>query len=659
MTLTAFEVSAAEASSDRSDRIPSTSVRPLTWRAALWSVMSVRWAGFALALFLAGLVAQLNGAAQPVWWTLYLACYLAGGWGSAWAGAQALRNRALDVDLLMIVAAIGAVAIGQIFDGALLIVIFATSGALDDVATKHTADSVKGLLDLAPEQATVFDVDGNEQVVAASELVVGDRVVVRPGERIPADGAVLSGCSEVDQCSITGESMPAAKGRGDEVFAGTVNGSGVLQLLVTRDPSQTVVARIVELVSEASATKAKTQLFIEKIEQRYSIGVVIATLALIAIPLMLGTPMQVVLLRAMTFMIVASPCAVVLATMPPLLSAIANAGRHGVLVKSAIVVEHLADTGVVALDKTGTLTFGLPQLAIVEPLSADVGIKKLLQLAAAAEQSSEHPLGRAIVEEVRRRGITIPGAEDFRALPGRGVRASVGREFVEVCSPHSYRGAPLPELAPILEAGATAAIVLRNGVAIGVLGLTDQVRADAAPSVAALTALTSAPPVLLTGDNPCAAQRVAQHAGITDVRAALLPEQKVEAVQALQASGHRVLVVGDGVNDAPAMAAAHTSVAMGAGADLTLQTADGVTVRDELHTIPTLIGLARQARRVVTANLFIAGTFISVLVLWDLFGQLPLPLGVAGHEGSTVLVALNGMRLLTNRSWRAAASPVR
>ncbi|BBX58174.1 putative cobalt/nickel-exporting P-type ATPase [Mycobacterium shottsii] len=631
----------------------------MTWRAALWSVMSVRWAGFALALFLTGLVAQLNGAAQPVWWTLYLACYLAGGWGSAWAGAQALRNRALDVDLLMIVAAIGAVVIGQIFDGALLIVIFATSGALDDVATKHTADSVKGLLDLAPEQATVFDVDGNEQVVAASELVVGDRVVVRPGERIPADGAVLSGCSEVDQCSITGESMPAAKGRGDEVFAGTVNGSGVLQLLVTRDPSQTVVARIVELVSEASATKAKTQLFIEKIEQRYSIGVVITTLALIAIPLMLGVPVQVVLLRAMTFMIVASPCAVVLATMPPLLSAIANAGRHGVLVKSAIVVEHLADTGVVALDKTGTLTFGLSQLAIVEPLSADVGIKKLLQLAAAAEQSSEHPLGRAIVEEVRRRGVTIRGAEDFRALPGRGVRASVGRDFVEVCSPHSYRGAPLPELAPILEAGATAAIVLRNGFAIGVLGLTDQVRADAAPSVAALTALTSAPPVLLTGDNPCAAQRVAQHAGITDVRAALLPEQKVEAVQALQAGGHRVLVVGDGVNDAPAMAAAHTSVAMGAAADLTLQTVDGVTVRDELHTIPTLIGLARQARRVVIANLFIAGTFISVLVLWDLFGQLPLPLGVAGHEGSTVLVALNGMRLLTNRSWRAAASPVR
>lgn len=657
MTLTALEVTAYEASFDR---VPSTIPRPLSWRAALWSVMSVRWAAAALALFLAGLAAQCNGAPQTVWWTLYLSCYLAGGWGSAWAGAQALRNKALDVDLLMIVAAIGAVAIGQIFDGALLIVIFATSGALDDVATKHTADSVKGLLDLAPDQAVLIEYDGTERVVPAGELTIGDHVVVRPGERIPADGLVLSGASEVDQRSITGESMPVAKETGDEVFAGTLNGSGVLQLVVARDPSQTVVARIVELVAEASATKAKTQLFIEKIEQRYSLGMVTATLALIVIPLTMGAHPQQVLLRAMTFMIVASPCAVVLATMPPLLSAIANAGRHGVLVKSAVVVEHLAGTSIVALDKTGTLTCGIPRLTTLQPLDPDtVDSHRLLQLAAAAEQSSEHPLGRAIVEEARSRGIAILPAEDFRALPGRGVRATVGCEFVEVCSPHSYRGTPPPELAHIEEAGATAAIVLVDGIAVGLLGLTDQVRPDAARSVASLTALTSAAPVLLTGDNGRAARRVAQHAGITDVRAALLPEQKVEAVRALEAGGHRVLVVGDGVNDAPAMAAARISIAMGAGADLTLQTADGVTVRDELHTIPTIIGLARQARRVVTANLAIAATFISVLVLWDLFGQLPLPLGVAGHEGSTVLVALNGMRLLTNRSWRAAATSSR
>ncbi|QLL09581.1 heavy metal translocating P-type ATPase [Mycobacterium vicinigordonae] len=654
MTVTAIEVAAAEAVVDR---VSSTAGRPLGWLAALWSVMSVRWAAVALVLFAAALATQVSGAPPDVWWSLYLACYLAGGWGSAWAGAQALRNKALDVDLLMIVAAVGAVAIGQIFDGALLIVIFATSGALDDVATRHTADSVKGLLDLAPETAVVIDGHGDERVLAADELVVGDRVVVRPGERIPADGAVLSGRSDVDQCSITGESIPVVRTVGDEVFAGSVNGSGVLHMVVTRDPSQSVVARIVEMVSEASATKAKTQLLIEKIEQRYSVGVVVATLALVVVPLLWGSPLQPVLLRAMTFMIVASPCAVVLATMPPLLAAVANAGRHGVLLKSAVVVEHLADITVVALDKTGTLTAGTPRLTTVQTLRPDlIDERRMLQLAAAAEQFSEHPLGRAIVEEVRQRGLAIPPAEDFRALPGHGVRAVVCDDFVEVCSPQSFRGTPPTTLAPIVQSGATCALVVMNGVAVGVLALTDVIRPDAAESVAALTGLMATPPVLLTGDNAPAAQRVARDAGISDVRAALLPEQKVDAVRALQARGHRVLVVGDGVNDAPAMAVACTSLAMGAGADLTLQTADGVTVRDELHTIPTIIGLARQARRVVTANLVIAGSFLTVLVVWDLFGQLPLPLGVAGHEGSTLLVALNGLRLLTNRTWRAAAS---
>jgi cation-transporting P-type ATPase D len=280
----------------------------------------------------------------------------------------------------------------------------------------------------------------------------------------------------------------------------------------------------------------------------------------------------------------------------------------------------------------------------------------LLQLAAAAEQSSEHPLGRAIVEAARARGIAVPPAEDFRALPGRGVRAVIDGTRVEVCSPHSYQGTLPRQVTPIHDSGATAVVVLVDGTAAGVLGLTDQIRPDAVDAVATLTALTCGPPVLLTGDNAHAAAQVAQHSGITDVRAALLPEQKVDAVRGMQASGHRVLVVGDGINDAPAMAAARTSVAMGiAGSDLTLQTADGVTVRDELHTIPTIIALARRARRVVIANLTIAAAFITVLVTWDLFGHLPLPLGVAGHEGSTVIVALNGMRLLTNRAWRIAA----
>jgi cobalt/nickel-transporting P-type ATPase D len=439
--------------------------------------------------------------------------------------------------------------------------------------------------------------------------------------------------------------MPAMKCQDDEVFAGTLNGSGALHVRVTRDASQTVVARIAALVAEAAATKAKTQLFIEKVEQRYSVAVVVATLALFGVPLALGADLQSTLLRAMTFMIVASPCAIVLATMPPLLSAIANAGRHGVLVKSAVAMEHLADTTVVALDKTGTLTDGVPRLTHV---AADrVTSDELIEIAAAAEQLSEHPLGRAIVTAARERGITIPSATDFLALPGRGVRATVQGRGVEVLT--------AADASPALQ-GATAVAVIVEGETVGVLGLHDPVRADAPAAVRALSALTPQPPVLLTGDNIRAAGRAAGQVGIDDVRADLMPEEKVMAVRQMQADGQRVLVVGDGVNDAPAMAAAHTSVAMGgSGADLTRQTADAVTVRDELSTVPTVVALARRARRVVVANLTIAATFIVVLVVWDLFWQLPLPLGVAGHEGSTVIVALNGLRLLTNRAWRAAA----
>jgi len=320
----------------------------------------MRWSGLALTLFLIGSLLQLAGAPAWSWWLLYLACYASGGWDPALAGLKAARNKILDVDLLMIVAAIVAAAIGQIFDGALLIVIFATSGALEALATKRTADSVRALLDLAPEQASRVSADGAEELVDSAELSVGDIVLIRPGEMVGADAIVVDGASEVGQASITGEPHPVLKERGDEVFAGTLNGTGALRVQVNRPASDSVVARIVALVEEASATKAKTQLFIEKVEQRYSVCMVAATLALFFIPLIWGAALQTSLLRAMTFMIVASPCAVVLATMPPLLSAIANAGRHGVLVKSAVVMEQLGLTDTVAFDKTGTLTEGPP-----------------------------------------------------------------------------------------------------------------------------------------------------------------------------------------------------------------------------------------------------------------------------------------------------------
>ncbi|WP_414639978.1 heavy metal translocating P-type ATPase [Amycolatopsis sp.] len=620
----------------------------------------MRWAAAALTLFLAGLGVQVLGGPSWAWWALYLACYATGGWEPGLAGLKALREKTLDVDLLMVAAAIGAAAIGQVMDGGLLIVIFATSGALEALATARTEDAVRGLLELAPETATRLTPDGDERSVRAADLEVGDVILVRPGERIAADGAVVAGASEVDQATITGEPLPVDKTTGDEVFAGTLNGTGSLRVRVDRRAGDSVVARIAALVEEAGRTKAKTQLFVEKIEQRYSVGMVAATIAVFVIPLWFGEPVQESLLRAMTFMIVASPCAVVLATMPPLLAAIANAGRHGVLVKSAVVMEQLGATTRVAFDKTGTLTRGTPELTEIHALPAGRFTEdQVLRLAAAAEHPSEHPLAAAIVRAARRRDLGLPPADEFSARPGRGVSARVEDHFVEVGSPASLLSTSDTAATAAVEAlqrrGHTAVVVLCERRPVGVLGLADQVRAEAAPVVAAVTRLTGAAPVLLTGDNATAAARLAQQVGIADVRAALLPEDKVTAVRDLEAGGQRVAVVGDGINDAPALAAAHTGIAMGgAGSDLTLHTADAVVVRDDLTTIPAVIALSRRARRVVVANLVIAGTFIAGLVLWDLIGTLPLPLGVAGHEGSTVIVGLNGLRLLRRAAWHRA-----
>ncbi|MFD5537862.1 HAD-IC family P-type ATPase [Streptomyces sp. NPDC127079] len=380
-------------------------------RTRVLALPEARWAALALVLFLVALPLQVTGAPVWAWSPLYALTYAAGGWEPGWAGLQALREKTLDVDLLMVVAALGAAAIGQVTDGALLIVIFATSGALEALATARTADSVRGLLDLAPALAARVAADGTEAVVAVAELRVGDTVLVRPGERVGADGRVLDGASEVDQATITGEPLPVAKEKGDEVFAGTLNGTGALRVRVERDASDSVIARIVRMVEEASETKAPTQLFIEKVEQRYSLGMVAATLAVFLVPLAFGAALTGSLLRAMTFMIVASPCAVVLATMPPLLSAIANAGRHGVLVKSAVVMERLGEVDAVALDKTGTLTEGTPRVTDVRPLPGS-GLDEagLLTLAAAAEHPSEHPLAPGRGGRGRGRGRAPPPA---------------------------------------------------------------------------------------------------------------------------------------------------------------------------------------------------------------------------------------------------------
>ncbi|GAB4001978.1 hypothetical protein GCM10029992_38900 [Glycomyces albus] len=360
---------------------------------SMFRVPDVRWAVASLAFFAAGGLAQFIEAPSWLWLGLYAACYATGGRGPAWSGITALAKPRFEVDLLMVIAAVAAAAIGQWFDGALLIVIFATSGALEAVLTERTADSVRSLLNLAPERAVRLDRDG-EKVVDAAELASGDTVLVRPGDRVPADGEVLAGESEVDESSLTGEPLPHRRAPGAHVLAGTVNGTGALTVAVTRDPSDSVLARVARQVEEASEAKSKTQLTIERIEQPYSLSVVAVTLALIGFPLSFGAAFEPTLLRAMTFMIVASPCAIVLATMPPLLAAVALAGRRGVLVKSALMMERLAGVDRAAFDKTGTLTTGRPEVERVVAL--DGNETRLRRLIAAAESGSEHPIGRAL-----------------------------------------------------------------------------------------------------------------------------------------------------------------------------------------------------------------------------------------------------------------------
>ncbi|MFE9451739.1 heavy metal translocating P-type ATPase [Streptomyces sp. NPDC006739] len=641
----------------------SASVAPRR-RTRIFALPEARWALAATVLFLIALPLQLTGAPAWAWGPLYALACATGGWEPAWAGLQALREKTLDVDLLMIVAALGAAAVGQVMDGALLIVIFATSGALEAITTARTADSVRGLLDLAPTTATRLLDDGTEERVPTEQLAVGDTILVRPGERIGADGRVLDGASDVDQATITGEPLPVAKESGDEVFAGTLNGTGALRVKVERDASDSVIARIAKMVEEASETKAPTQLFIEKVEQRYSIGMVIATLAVFAVPLAFGAPLTGSLLRAMTFMIVASPCAVVLATMPPLLSAMANAARHGVLVKSAVVMEQLGQVDAVALDKTGTLTEGTPRVTDIRPLNGSgLDEDELLALAAAAEHPSEHPLARAMVDAARARDLVLAVAEDFSSAPGIGVTATVNGRAVAVGAPARLLNGAADTVCAraaaitgeLEDGGRTAVLVEADGRPVGVLGIADRLRPDAAATVTALTSLTGTAPMLVTGDNPRAAARLAAEVGITDIRAGLLPQDKATAVREQETAGRKVLVIGDGVNDAPALAAAHTGIAMGrAGSDLALETADAAIVRDELETVPTAVALSRRARSFVVQNLVIASVFITGLVVWDLIATLPLPLGVLGHEGSTVIVGLNGLRLLREAAWSRA-----
>ncbi|KAF3884033.1 MULTISPECIES: heavy metal translocating P-type ATPase [Nostocales] len=612
-------------------------------------------------------------------WALLLlpAAYVIGGYESAKEGLTTLvKEKELDVDLLMIVAALGAAALGLwqreyhlIIDGAVLILIFAISGALESYAMRRTERSIQSLMKLTQDTATVLRF-GKEEVVSISQLKVGDEIIVKPGEIVPTDAMIVSGYSTLNQAAITGESIPIEKTVGDEVFAGTLNGYGALKLQVHQPPESSLIQRVIRLVEQAQDSAPPSQQFVERFERGYAKLIVIAGLLLAILPPFIwGWNWEVTIYRALTFLVVASPCALMAAIMPTLLSGIAHGARQGILFKNGAQLETIAKVKAIAFDKTGTLTTGQVQVSRVIPAS---GYSELdvLKIAASVEAYSEHPIGRAIVLAAKE--LDWIRAIEVRAIPGQGIEGRVepssgnelesqvivGKEnFI-----HQYVSElpnELKQLARILEEKGNTVVwvatVSQISVSptssqpniIGAIAIADEVRLDAAIAISRLKKLGVEQIVMLTGDNEATARSVAQAVGLDQIHAELLPEDKLHIIRRLQQEYQTVAMVGDGINDAPALAQASVGIAMGkVGTDVALETADIVLMADKLEKIEVAIRLGKRAQVIVRQNIAIALTSIALLLIANFVGSINLPTGVIGHEGSTVIVTLSGLRLL-------------
>jgi Cd2+/Zn2+-exporting ATPase len=581
---------------------------------------------------------------------VYIAAYAVGGYIKAREGIETLvKERDLDVNLLMIAAALGAASIGYWNEGAMLIFIFALSGALESFASERSMKDISALIALRPETALRVDGDGISKV-AVGELVVGDLLLVKPGEVIPADGVVQSGGSSVNQSTITGESIPVDKGIGNEVYAGTLNGQGALYVEVTSPAEGTLFSKIIAMVEQAQNETPASQRFIKRLEGVYAKSVIAITILLIVFtPLLLGWTWSQAFYKAMVFLVVASPCAVVASVMPATLSAMSKSARKGVLFKGAAHMDLLSEAKVVAFDKTGTLTSGSPE---VTELVVMEGYDRLTVLAAcaAAESLSQHPLARAIVRKAMDEGITLRAADELQDLPGWGIEALVeGRKWRIGKAEADANGLPSElrnRMQVLTETGNTVSMVQCDGEYVALIALRDNIRPQAKETIRKLRELGIAT-AMLTGDRGATAQAIAKEAGVDYVFGDLLPQDKVSHVSELREKYGHVVMVGDGVNDAPALAAATVGIAMGGGGSgAALEIADVVLMNDNLERIADTFSLARRTKRIVRQNLVFAACVILTLVVSNFVQGIALPLGVVGHEGSTILVILNGLRLL-------------
>lgn len=611
--------------------------------------------GFALfsgILILTGwILAKLDQQAVSVFF--YILAYVIGGYFKAKEGiTDTIHNKTLNVELLMVLAALGSAIIGYWEEGAILIFIFALSGALETYTMSKSRKEISALMSLQPEEAWLIK-DGKEIKVAVEQLQVGDHIFVKPGERIPADGCVIKGRTSVDQAAITGESIPVAKGLNDDVFAGTVNISGSITVEITKPSSDTLFQKIITLVQNAESQKSPSQQFIDRFEGTYvKLVLAIVSLMLFLPHYIFGWSWNETFYRAMVLLVVASPCAVVASIMPATLSAISNGARKGILFKGGSHLESLGNLRAIAFDKTGTLTQGKPEVSqyLVKPDLEDEK-QKILQIVAAIEKHSNHPLAQAIVRFATTKNQYVPFELDsIEDVSGWGVKAFLNGETWKI-GKRSFMDGNIEEVIDekqrsfLEEQGNTIVYIEKDQQVVAAFALKDIVREESKQAITNLQAL-GIEPIMLTGDNANTAKAIASEVGISHYIYECLPENKANEIRAIKEKYGLTAMVGDGINDAPALATADIGMAMGEGTDAALETADVVLMKNDLTKISQAIHLSKRMNRIIKQNLVFSISVIILLVMSNFFQSIDLPLGVIGHEGSTILVILNGLRLL-------------
>lgn len=606
-------------------------------------------------------------------WSLFVAAYVFGGYFTVREAIENIRAGRFEIDSLMLVAAAGAATLGQWSEGALLLFLFSLGHSLEHYAMGRAKRAIEALAELAPQSAVVRR-EGRTEEVLVAQLQTGDIVIVKPNERIPADGFVVKGQGSVNQAPITGESVPVEKRTVDDanaaaadpdqldpefrVFAGTINGSGALEIQVTRLSSESTLARVVQMVNEAEVQKSPTQRFTDKFERWFVPAAMSLVVVLLFAWTIINEPFSASFYRAMAVLVAASPCALAISTPSAVLSGIARAARGGVLVKGGGPLENLGTLGAIAFDKTGTLTEGKPRLTDVVAFN-DIAESELLQVAIAVERLSDHPLATAVVRDgnARLQSNSSSEAHDVQSITGRGVKATVDGQQVFIGNERLFaevEGTTMPEalresVKKLKANGRTTMIVRRGDTYLGVLGLMDTPREAAKAVIAELKKLGLQRVIMLSGDSQQVADAVAKSVGIDEAMGDLMPEQKVDAIRKLSQEGG-VAMVGDGVNDAPAMANATVGIAMGAaGSDVALETADVALMADDLSHLPFAVGLSRQTSRIIRQNLWFSLGMVVFLVPATILG-LQMGAAVVFHEGSTLLVVVNALRLLSYRS---------